>query len=294
MNLNFGVIVPLVCALTYVVGALMVKRASVLGAGVWRTNFVSNWALALVFLPVWFAMGGETRALADYWQPMATALMFLAGQIFTFLALSRGDVSVTTPVLGTKVILVALLSSVLRAGEVPWQWWVGAALSTTAIALMHLGGESQRRNTGKTAFYALCSAGAFSLSDVCLQKWVPEWGMGNYLPPMFLFVALLSFAFMPFFSGSLAALSGQAWRWIAPGAGLLAMTNAGIVLAIVLSGSATAVNILYSLRGLLSVVLVWVVGHWFGNEEGKLSGKVLRFRVIGAVLMLAAIMLVLL
>ncbi|WP_438480896.1 EamA/RhaT family transporter [Oleiharenicola lentus] len=295
MQFNFGFFIPLACALTYVIGALLVKRASVLGAGVWRTNFVSNWALALVFVPLWFGMGGKFHALADYWQPAVTAVLFLGGQIFTFLALSRGDVSVTTPVLGTKVILVALMSNLLRAGEVPLLWWIGAALSTLAIALMHVGGDAaKRKNTGQTVLLAFLSAVAFSVSDVLLQKWVPAWGVGNYFPPMFLLVAVMSFAFMPFFSGSLRALSKDAWRLIGPAALLLALTNAGIVLAIVLVGSATAVNILYSLRGLLSVVLVWMVGHWFGNEEGKLSGTLLKLRMVGATLMLAAILLVLL
>lgn len=294
VNFNPGFAVPLFCALIYVLGALMVKRASALGAGVWRTNFVSNWALALVFVPIWFWFDGEIHPMADYGRVVVTAGLFLGGQVFTFLALSRGDVSVTTPVLGTKVILVALFSSLLRAGEVPLQWWVGAALSTTAIALMHVGGKTHRRNTGPTVGYALCSAVAFSVGDVLLQKWVPSWGVGSYLPPMFLLIALMSFGFVPFFAAPLSALSKPAWRWIGPGAGLLALNNAGIVLSIVLVGSATAVNILYSIRGLLSVLLVWMIGHWFGNDEGQISGKLLALRMVGAALMLAAIVLVLL
>ena len=39
------------------------------------------------------------------------ALLFLSGQIWTFVALSRGDVSVATPVLGLKIIMVAALSA---------------------------------------------------------------------------------------------------------------------------------------------------------------------------------------
>jgi hypothetical protein len=195
--------------------------------------------------------------------------------------------------MGTKVILVALFSSVLRVGEVPLQWWLGAALSTAAIALLHAGGEARRRQVGRTVLLAFGSAASFSLGDVLMQKWVPAWGLANYFPPMFLIVALLSCGFVPFFHAPLTALSSTAWRWVGPGALLLAVNNAGVVLAIMLVGSATVVNIIYSARGLFSVVLVWLIGHWFTNDEKHLGGRVLRFRFVGAALMVAAIVLVL-
>jgi drug/metabolite transporter (DMT)-like permease len=293
MNFNASLLMPLACALIYVIGALTVKRAAAFGVGVWRTSFLSNMALAGLFVPVWFLYGGEIHPWADYWQPAVTAVCFFGGQALTFLALSRGDVSVTTPVMGTKVILVALFSSLLRVGEVPLQWWIGAALSTAAIGLLHLGGEARHRRVGLTVILAFCSATSFSLGDVLLQKWVHVWGWGNYFPPMALMIALLSCALVPFFSAPLSALPAAAWRWVAPGALLMAVNNAGVVVAIVLVGSATVVNIIYSVRGLFSVLLVWLIGHWFTNDEKHLGGRVLRLRFFGATLMVAAIVLVL-
>jgi hypothetical protein len=117
--------------------------------------------------------------------------------------------------------------------------------------------------------------------------------MNNYLPPMFLIVGLLSFAYMPFFSAPLRALNAAAWRWVGSGAVLMALNNAGVVLALVLVGSATVVNIIYSVRGLFSVLVVWSIGHWFASEEKHLGSSVLRLRFIGATLMVAAIVLVL-
>lgn len=293
MNFNASLLMPLACALIYVIGALTVKRAAAFGVGVWRTSFLSNMALAALFAPVWFLYGGEIHPWADYWQPAVTAVCFFGGQALTFLALSRGDVSVTTPVMGTKVILVALFSSLLRVGEVPLQWWLGAALSTAAIGLLHLGGEARHRHVGRTVVLTFCSATLFSLGDVLLQKWVPGWGWGNYFPPMALMIGLLSCALVPFFSAPLSALPAAAWRWVAPGALLMAVNNAGVVVAIVLVGSATVVNIIYSVRGLFSVLLVWLIGHWFTNDEKHLGGRVLRLRFFGATLMVAAIVLVL-
>lgn len=293
MTFQLSLLVPLACAFTYVLGAMAVKRATAFGVGVWRTGFLSNWILALIFVPVWVGYGGQLHPLADYGRPLVTALLFFGGQIFTFLALSRGDVSVTTPVMGTKVVLVALFSSLLRVGEVPLQWWIGAACSTVAIGLMHLGEGSRHRQVGRTVLLAFGAATSFSLGDVLLQKWVPAWGMASYFPPMFVLVGVMSLAFVPFFKAPISALPVAAWRWVGPGALLLAMNNAGIVLALVLVGSATAVNIVYSVRGLVSVVLVWLVGHWFSSDERHLDGRVLRWRFVGAALMVAAIVLVL-
>ncbi len=287
-------LIPLACAFTYVVAALIFKRAAELGVGVWRTAFVANWMVCLVFAPFWWVAGEPLRPWVEYWQPAATALLFLAGQAFIFLALKRGDVSVTTPVMGTKVIIVALLTSMLRAGDVPLRWWIGAALSAAAVLLLHLGERSSaNRQVRPTMMFAFLSAASYGLSDVLIQKWMSRWTLGEFLPAMFAFVGLYSFALIPFFSAPLRAMSGQAWRWVGAGSVLMALNNAGIVFAIGRWGEATAVNIIYSVRGLVSVALVWAIGHWFQNQEQQLGTKVLRARMVGAGLMLAAIVLAL-
>ena len=295
MSFSLPLLIPLACAFIYVVAALMLKRASTLGVGVWRIGFLANWVMFLFILPWWlFQPGDSGHAWVDYWQPAVSGLLFLGGQMFLFLALQGGDVSVTTPVMGTKVLLVALLSHMLRAGDVPWQWWTGAALSTAAVALLHFGEPHGRRSqVGRTVLLAGMSALSFSLSDVLLQKWVVAWGSGHYLPPMLMFTALYTFAFVPFFRAPLWALDRRAWLWTAGGALLLAINNVGIALSIAIWRAATSVNILYSLRGLISVALVWAIGHWFSSEEQHLSPRVFSFRLVGAALMLAAIVLVL-
>ena len=56
----------------------------------------------------------------------------------------------------------------------------------------------------------------------------------------------------------------------------------------------TSANILYSSRGLWSVVAVWAIGHWFSNREQHLGARVLAWRFVGAILLMAAILMVLL
>jgi len=292
---HLPLLVPLACAILYVLAALMLKRASALGVGVWRIGFLANWVMFFFFLPWWLSQAGDSgHPWTDYWQPAVSGLLFLGGQMFIFLALQGGDVSVTTPVMGTKVLLVALLSHLLRAGVVPWQWWTGAVLSTSAVALLHFGEpHGQRLRVGRTVLLAGMSALSFSLCDVLLQKWVVGWGSGRYLPPMFLFNALYTFAFVPFFRAPLRALDRRAWLWTGGGALLLAVNNTGIAVSVAVWRAATSVNILYSLRGLISVVLVWLIGHWFSNDEQHLTPRGFQYRLVGAALMLGAIVLVL-
>jgi drug/metabolite transporter (DMT)-like permease len=295
MNLAPGSLIPLVCAVLYVSAALMLKRASTLGVGPWRIGFLANWLMFFVFLPWGLLQPGAHDAMpSSLWQPALNGLLFLSGQTFIFLALQKGDVSVTTPVMGAKVLLVATFTLLLHAGAVSGKWWIAAALSASAVALLHFGEpQAGRTRVGRTVLLAGLSALSFSLCDVLLQKWSGTWGSGRYVTLMFLFNALYTFLFVPFFRAPLRALDRRAWCWTGVGALLLALNNAGIAVAISVWKSPITVNIVYSIRGLLSVVVVWAVGHWFFSDEKHLAPRVFRVRLAGAALMLGAILLVL-
>jgi len=286
-------LIPLACALLYVVSMLAMKRAGDFGVGVWRTAFCANWSAALLFLPLWFVYGTADVPWSAYWQPATVALVFTVAQLCMFLAITRGDVSVAAPVMGLKVVLVALLASVLRVGEVPATWWLGAGLSTLGVALLHAGGGPAARRAGPTVALAAVCAVLFSLSDVLIQKWASVWGPGRFLPPMFLLVGLFSFVLLALARGGLADIRPGAWRWVGLGAGCNALGHFGFSLTLGLWGHATAVNIVYSLRGLFSVLLVWWIGHWFTNPERHAGPRVLYARLAGAAAMLGAVALVL-
>jgi drug/metabolite transporter (DMT)-like permease len=281
---------PLGSAFLYALGALAIKRANQFGIGLWRISFLANWAMAFCMAPVWL-LGGEIPP-GLWWQPVVVGFFFFTAQTFMFLALTRGDVSVATPIMGTKVLMVALFSLVLLQGPVPLQWWIGALLSTAGIFFLSRGVETIRRGALQAALFAIGAATAFAVNDVLVQKWAPTWGIGRFLPIMFACVALMSFAFVPLFHAPLREIPRKGRVWVAAGAIILGVQAVGILFAIGRFGDATAVNIVYSLRGMLSVVIVWVVGHWFLNEEQKLGRGVLTKRLIGSALMVSAVVLV--
>lgn len=100
-------------------------------------------------------------------------------------------------------------------------------------------------------------------------------------------------------------LSGQVWtlfslqrgdvsrRWLRVGSVLFALQAILFDSSIAQFGQATAANVLYSSRGVWSVVVVALLGRWFQSSEKSLGGTVLGWRFFGASLMLTAIVLLL-
>jgi drug/metabolite transporter (DMT)-like permease len=221
------------------------------------------------------------------------ALLFVAGSVLNFISLDRGDVSIATPVLGIKIILVAVLSTLIVGQYLPLKLWIAAALSTTAVTLLNRTRATHHHHVTSTILAAGASASCFALFDVLVQKWSPAWGLGRFPPLMLGFVAIYAIGLVPRFPAPLKAVAGGAWPWLIGGSLVMAVQSLLFVSAVAYYGHATTANVIYSSRGLWSVVVVWLVGHWFRNAEQQVGSGILRWRLIGSALMLAAIALVL-
>jgi drug/metabolite transporter (DMT)-like permease len=291
MSLPSPLFIPLASAFGYPIAAMMLKRATENGAGPWRVTFITNWMLAACFSVLWLFPVENSVSVANVFHTFVAALLFFIGQIFTFLALSRGDVSVATPVLGSKVIFVALFTVLLGAAVVTPAMWCAVLLTAVATALLGGGGKVQRDALFRSLLYGFSAATVFGLTDVLQQRWVRLWGFPHFAAMMFFWVALMSFALVPFFRGSLRELPAVSWRWAVGGGATLALQAGGIAWGIVYIG-ATTTNVLYNSRGIWSVVLVWTIGHWFGNTERTQGRAVMLRRLCGSALLLAAIALI--
>lgn len=289
-------VLPLVGAVVYVVAALLLKRAANLGADVWRTTRIINYTAAVASTPLWL-FGGTIPSASLWWQPALGGLLFLAGQLLTLLALNIGDVSVATPVLGVKILLVALLSAVLIGDPIGARLWTAAALSSVAIGLLNFNREHTHGRVGTTIILAALGASAYALFDVLVQKWSPLWGTGRFLPIAMTCGAVYSLALRPYGAAQTAPAkeTGPSYRWwLVGGAAGFALQGLMFITSISVYGNATTANVLYSSRGLWSVVAVWAVGHWFSNREQHLGARVLAWRLLGAVLLMMALLIVLL
>jgi drug/metabolite transporter (DMT)-like permease len=108
---------------------------------------------------------------------------------------------------------------------------------------------------------------------------------------LFTSMAVMSLVLLPLFRRDGRRLSTAGWRWLIGGATLLGVQASGVAWGIVNLG-ATTTNVLYNSRGLWSVVLVWTIGHWFGNIERTQGRAVMLRRLGGSLLLLAAIFLI--
>lgn len=285
-------IFPLLAALLYAFGALVLKRSSELGVGLWRTTFVANLLVAALFSLLWL-LGGPPVEKELLWQPGIIAMCLFVGQLSQFLALEKGDVSVAVPVFGLKVIFVAFLTPFLIGEAVGVKLWIAAFLSVLGITCLNRkDAEKPPRNLLITFIAGGIGAVAFAVFDVLVQKWGPSWGVGRLLPCIFWINAILSFGLIFCFSAPLSRISGKAWPWLLGGSVLLGVQSITFVSTLAVFGKATNANIIYASRGLLSVLLVWMIGHWFQNAEQHLGPKVMRWRLVGTLLMMSAIVLV--
>jgi drug/metabolite transporter (DMT)-like permease len=280
---------PLCSALGYTFAALMLKRATERGVGPWRVMVIVNWTAAILFAP-WWLKGGLPFAWSHFFHAVLSGVTFFIGQILTFLALSRGDVSITTPVLGTKVILVALFS-VLFAGEhLTPALWLAALLTTLATAL--LGGEirTNRERVLPSLVFGFSAATAYASADIQQVKWAPGWGFGHYAPVMFATVGFLALAMAPGLPEPLSTMPRRSVAWAIGGGVLLSLQATGIAYSIAEFHEVTLTNILYNTRGVWSVLLVWAAGHWFSNTERAVGNAIMARRLAGAGLLLLAVL----
>lgn len=289
---SLPLLLPLLAGVGYAVSAIVIKRASEYGVGVWRSAFVANVLGAVVFQPLWL-LGG--RLLPElWWQPVAVGLLFTVGQWFSFLAIDRGDVSIVAPVLGLKILLVAAIVTLFAGETLRWQLWAAAILASLGIALLNRsGGRAAHHRVGRTIVTAGLAAAIFAVFDVLVQRWAPAWGAGRFLPLVMAVSGALSIAFVPRFRAPLRAIPPPAWPWLLAGSLVLGAQSVAFVSTVAKWGQATPANVLYSSRGLWTVLLVWAVGHWVKSREQHLGGGVLIWRLAGAVLMMSAVVLVL-
>ena len=112
---------------------------------------------------------------------------------------------------------------------------------------------------------------------------------------MMMFVAAISLATHPFFSrGKKSAIFGTGAPWLWSGAGLIALQSTIFVGAIVVYKNAAPANVVFSSRGLWTLLLISFAGQLFHSTERHMGTAVMRSHFIGVLLMMSAIALVML
>ncbi len=292
MSGQLFLLLPLAWAMGYAVCGVILKRALVGGAGALRLAFISAMVAGVMFLPGLATWPAGTPGSALAW-PLVASLIYFTGQVCVFVAMRLGDVTVLAPTMGIKVVFVAVFTVLLRAGPVPLAWWVGACLATSAVFLLGFSDWRARKQAGTTVLLAATAAALYAICDVITQMHARVLGAPAFSAVMFLAVMGESLLLLPFFREPLRAVPRKVWPWALAGCVVGAAQSGGMAITLGAFGQATAINIVYSTRGLWSILLVWAAGPWFGNQERDAGRAVMGRRLAGSVLLLAAVGLVL-
>ncbi len=284
-------LLPAMSALLYVLAALFIKKAITAGCDQRHVNLCVNLLPAVIFQLLWLYSGPLDWTQA--WKPAVAACTFFGGQVFTFLALRNGEVSVTTPVLGTKVVFTAMFSAIVFAQALELRWWLGALACSLGVVLVT--GATWRtlapRLLRRDALFATGAAITFGLTDVLVQHWERAVGIPAFVALMFGCTGILVLAvFLPGLRGGIPAAGIKP---LGAGAILYSLQILGMAVALGLHESATAVNIVYGSRAVWSVVLAWMLARFLQAEEARDAREVMVRRLAGSLLVFGAVLAVL-
>jgi drug/metabolite transporter (DMT)-like permease len=291
---SWHLLFPLLSSLLFVLGAMFAKQSALRGTSPFTNTALSNLTLALVWMTVGLVRGEGLPIIA--WGPAAAiAFAFFLGQLCTYLAFQFGDVSLATPIFGVKIIIVAFLSVFFAEKAITASIWTAAVLAAIGIGVVQVGSGTSTKHpltAGRatlTVILAVLAATALSLFDIGLQHYGRTYGAERFLTVMFVFTGVISCGLLPWVDRPARILQIQAAWPLAMATLLMAAQAISISYALGRFGDATRVNIVYSLRGLWSVLLAWLLGRLAVNPEGKLSSRTLLFRLIGAILLLISV-----
>lgn len=220
---------------------------------------------------------------------LGTVGFYLLGQMCLFLALRHTDASRVSPLLGLKVLILALISAVFLDAHYSGQQWMAVGLSILAAVALALSGGPIAPNS---LLWAIAACLPYCLSDMNIKRLVGDFSAMGLLGSSvfataitYIVCGLLGGAMLPF----LPKADKHQWRDATPFAvaWLISMLflyacfgQIGVVFG----------NILQSTRGIQSILMGAVVAHWgMVSLERKVHRGTLVERVAAAILMTAAI-----
>lgn len=220
---------------------------------------------------------------------LGTVAFYLLGQMCLFLALRHTDASRVSPLLGLKVLILALMSVAFLDAHYSGQQWAAVGLSILAAVMLALSGGTIARDS---LLWAIAACLPYCLSDMNIKLLVGDFESMGLLGSSVFATAITYILCGLLGLGALAFLpraGRREWRDATPfaTAWLISMlflyacfSQIGVVFG----------NILQSTRGIQSILMGAVVAHLgMITLERKVARGALLERVAAAILMTAAI-----
>ncbi|MEN8128411.1 MAG: DMT family transporter [Planctomycetota bacterium] len=217
---------------------------------------------------------------------------YLLGQFFLFTAIIHSEPSRISPLLGLKVLMLSMIGVVFLGARFGPAKWLAVVLCTAAVFLLSWSGKRIERRFAVLGVLACLS---YCLSDISIKALVDHFSFMGTLPG-----ASLATALCYILCGAVGAVivlmePGHSTR----GTWLYAMPFAvswfiAMIFLFSCFGMIGVVfgNILQSTRGIISIVLGFIIAHiGFETLEPKPTKRVIFQRMAAALLMTAAVVL---
>jgi len=224
---------------------------------------------------------------------LGTAGFYLLGQFFLFAAIIHSEPSRVSPLLGLKVFILTLISVVFLRQHFDAGKWVAVLLTTAAVLL--LSGSGKGRLEGRFILLGLLACVCYCLSDLCIKVLVDHFAFLGILRGAVMATAL-SYILCGVVGAAAVAMNPKhstrdTWLYAVPFAASWFLAMIFLFSCFGLTGVVFG-NILQSTRGIISIVLGFIIAHiGFETLEPKPSKQTIIQRMVAALLMTAAVVL---
>lgn len=248
---------------------------------------VANLVTGFIFLCYLSPNGGWEISGGDWWA-VGNGVLFFLGQWFSTQSVKTGDLAVHSSALGMKVVIVGFFS--IMAGLEPGSWNLvcGVVLATLAVFLVSGGSTEGWRTHRATVGLTLAACLFFGINDFLTGWQSREIGPDRWLILMMGTSGIISIGLLCRRREQMVMLAGNPRiTVVVVGAGLLLGLQAlAVNLAFSRYGQPTLSNVVYSSRGLMAVLFLYLIGR-------KSDPRFVRKQSLGAVLMVIALAVVL-
>jgi drug/metabolite transporter (DMT)-like permease len=255
---------------------------------------LSHIVMGLVSIPmaVWLWPAAMPPLSAYGLSLLGSSGFYLGGQFFLSVAIIHSEPSRVSPLLGLKVLIVTLISVLFLGQRFGGAQWLAVLLTTAAVLMLS---HSGKRIQGRFILLMLAACLCYCLSDLCIKALVDHFAFMGVLRGAVMATAL-SYIICGTAGGITVAVwphhsTHSTWVYAVPFAACWFIAMLCLFSCFGLIGVVFG-SILQSTRGIISIVLGFVIAHiGFEALEPKPSRRMVARRMAAAVLMTAAVIL---
>jgi uncharacterized membrane protein len=289
VGILFGFLAALFQSISYLCTRLFIERHK---NDIGTLLALSHIIMGIISVPlVFFLMPPNMPPLSSYLPSLLVSTGFyLFGQIFLFLALIKSEPSRVSPLLGMKIMILALISFVFLHQHLGLAQWIAVVLCSCSVFLLSNSGKKLHRSS---LILIILACFSYCISDINIKVLVDHFKFLGVFRGAVLGTALCyflcGFVGLIFLFARPHNTSRDTWLYSLPFAfsWLIAMIFLYSCFALI---GVVFGNILQSTRGVMSIALGFFIAHaGFVGLETKITRNVLVKRILAALLMTAAI-----